>query len=58
MYRFEYSSNLHSTGDTNDNDESEDNDYYSCNGRYAGGNEQIDLEIDKNLDIQIVTDGE
>ena len=60
-YSFEYSGNLHSTDDTNDSDDEEDNDYQTITlwtedvGEEIDEPEQIDLEIDKNLVTSIVT---
>ena len=64
FYSFEYSGNLHSTDDTNDSDDEEDNDYRNISletedvQEERDEPEQIDLEIDKNLDILIVIDNE
>ena len=64
FYSFEYSGNLHSTDETNDSDDEEDNDYQNITletedvQEERDEPEQIDLEIDKNLDILIVIDDE
>ena len=64
LYSFEYSGTLHSTDDTNDNDDEEDKNYppitVETEDVEEGINEpeQINLGIDKNLDIPIVTDDE
>ena len=62
---FEYSGNLlHSNDDTNDSDDEEANEYQAITletgdeEKEVDEPEQIDLEIDKNLDIPIVTDDE
>ena len=58
---FEYSGNLlHSNDDTNDSDDEEVNEYQAITletgdeEKEVDEPEQIDLEIDKNLDIPIV----
>ena len=64
FYSVKYSGNLYLTDDTNDSDEEEGNDYQTINLETKDVEEeifepeQIDLEIDKNLDISIVTDDE
>ena len=62
FYSVKYSGNLYLIGDANDNDDEEGNDYQTINLETKDVEEeivepeQIDLEIDKNLDISIVTD--
>ena len=62
VYSFEYSGNLYSTNDTNDSDDEEFSKYQTITIETEDvegeidGSQQIDLEIDKNLDIPIVTD--
>ena len=64
FYSVKYSGNLYLTDDANDNDDEEGNDYQTINLETKDVEEeifepeQIDLEIDKNLDISIVTDDE
>ena len=64
FYSVKYSGNLYLTDDANDNDEEEGNDYQTINLETKDVEEeivepeQIDLEIDKNLDISIATDDE
>ena len=59
-----YSGNLHSIDDTNDSDDEEGNEYQAITLETENVEEeidepeQIDLEIDKNLDISIATDDE
>ena len=60
---FECSGNLPSTDDTNASNDEEDNDYYTITlgmedvKEEKDEPEQVDLKIDKNLDIPIVIDG-
>ena len=64
LYSVKYSGNLYLTDDANDNDDEEGNDYQTINLETKDVEEeivepeQIDLEIDKNLDISIATDDE
>ena len=64
FYSVKYSGNLYLTDDANDNDEEEGNDYQTINLETKDVEEeivepeQIDLEIENNLDISIVTDDE
>ena len=64
FYSVKYSGNLYLTDDANDNDDEEGNDYQTINLETKDVEEeivepeQIDLEIDKNLDISIATDDE
>ena len=64
FYSVKYSGNLYLTGDANDNDDEEGNDYQTINLETKDVEEeivepeQIDLEIENNLDISIVTDDE
>ena len=64
LYSVKYSGNLYLTDDANDNDEEEGNDYQTINLETKDVEEeivepeQIDLEIENNLDISIVTDDE
>ena len=57
-----FGGNLHSTDDTNNSDDEEDNDYQTITLETENVEEEIDepelidLEIDKNLDIHIVID--
>ena len=55
FYSFEYS-NIHSTDDTNDNDDEKNNDYQTITPKTE--DEEEDLEINKILDIPIVIDDE
>ena len=64
FYSVKYSDNLYLADDANDNDDEEDNDYQTINLETKDVEEeivepeQIDLEIENNLDISIVTDDE
>ena len=64
FYSVKYSDNLYLADDANDSDDEEDNDYQTINLETEDEEEdtveskQVDLEIDKNLDIPIVTDDE
>ena len=64
FYSFKYIGNRHSTNDTNDSNDKEDNDYQTIALKAEDVEdeiddpEEIDLEIDKNLDIPTVTDDE
>ena len=42
LYSFEYSSNLHSTDDTNDSDDKEDNDYHTISLETEDMEEELD----------------
>ena len=64
FYSFEYYGNLHSTDDTNDNDDEEYNDHQTITlenehvENEMDESEQLGLEIDKNSDVPIVIDDE
>ena len=64
LYNFEYSCIPHSTDDTNNSNHGEDNDGQTITFETENveeeidGPEQIDVEIDKNLDLRMVIDDE